>query len=165
MITLLPLDRTDWEAVAADPEAFARERQLSLGAAPELLRVIAAQTVSLLDQTGAAAAPWSGYLAVSNDRVVVGTCGFKAPPDRNGVVEIAYFTFPNFEGKGYASAMAADLVKRGEREVIVHRIQAHTLPERNASTRILEKTGFAHVGEVVDPEDGPVWRWERTGIG
>jgi len=22
--------------------------------------------------------------------------------------------------------------------------------------------GFAHLGQVVDPEDGPVWRWERA---
>jgi hypothetical protein len=35
-------------------------------------------------------------------------------------------------------------------------------PERNASVRILEKLGFAHLGQVVDPEDGPVWRWERA---
>ena len=41
-------------------------------------------------------------------------------------------------------------------------VRAHTLAERNASTRVLEKCGFGLVGEVVDPEDGPVWRWERT---
>ena len=37
----------------------------------------------------------------------------------------------------------------------------HTLPEPNASTRILEKTGFKRAGETIDPESGPVWRWER----
>jgi hypothetical protein len=41
-------------------------------------------------------------------------------------------------------------------------VRAHTLPERNASVRILEKLGFAHLGQIVDPEDGPVWRWERA---
>jgi len=43
----------------------------------------------------------------------------------------------------------------------VRLVQAHTLPETNASTRVLVKCGFHHVGMVVDPEDGPVWRWER----
>lgn len=43
------------------------------------------------------------------------------------------------------------------------RTRAHTLPERNASTRVLEKCGFTLVGEVVDPDDGVVWRWERPG--
>jgi len=32
----------------------------------------------------------------------------------------------------------------------------------NASTRVLVKCGFRHVGGVVDPEDAPVWRWERS---
>ena len=58
--------------------------------------------------------------------------------------------------------MAAALVARAMREPDVQIVVAHTLRERNASTRVLEKTGFALVGEVVDPEDGPVWRWERT---
>jgi hypothetical protein len=26
---------------------------------------------------------------------------------------------------------------------------------------VLEKNGFRFVGEAEDPEDGPVWRWER----
>jgi len=26
---------------------------------------------------------------------------------------------------------------------------------------VLEKCGFTHVGEVVDPEDGLVWRFEK----
>jgi RimJ/RimL family protein N-acetyltransferase len=40
-------------------------------------------------------------------------------------------------------------------------VRAHTLPEENASTRVLAKCGFRQVGEMVDPEDGLVWRWEK----
>jgi hypothetical protein len=43
----------------------------------------------------------------------------------------------------------------------VRTVIAHTLPEENASTRALRGNGFAHAGEVIDPEDGRVWRWER----
>jgi RimJ/RimL family protein N-acetyltransferase len=69
----------------------------------------------LFDRTGVIAQPWSGYLALDRERdTIVGTCGFKAPPDSEGVVEIAYFTFPAFEGFGVASAMAAQLVEDGE---------------------------------------------------
>lgn len=92
---------------------------------------------------------------------IVGTCGFKAPPDADGVVEIAYFTFPAFEGQGYASAMAEGLMHHAAGAAAVRRVRAHTLPEGNASTRILEKLGFELIGQVIDPEDGPVWRWER----
>jgi len=41
-------------------------------------------------------------------------------------------------------------------------VRAHTLPEANASTRVLTKCGFQRIGEVIDPEDGLVWRWERN---
>jgi ribosomal-protein-alanine N-acetyltransferase len=51
-----------------------------------------------------------------------------------------------------------DLAARDPR---VRLVRAHTLPEPNASTRVLQKCGFVHVGEVMDPEDGRVWRWQR----
>ena len=161
-IDLLALDRKDWQRVAEDPIAFAEERKLVLGAEPDLFRAVGQQTVSLFERTGVTGPPWSGYLAVDRVRdTIVGTCGFKAPPDAEGVAEIAYFTFPGFEGQGCASAMAAGLVERGNKAAGVCRLRAHTLPERNASTRILEKVGFERRGEIIDPEDGVIWRWER----
>jgi RimJ/RimL family protein N-acetyltransferase len=57
--------------------------------------------------------------------------------------------------------MAAALVEIAERTAGIARVRAHTLPEGNASTRILEKLGFERIGETVDPEAGQVWRWER----
>ena len=41
------------------------------------------------------------------------------------------------------------------------RVRAHTLPQPSASTRVLTKCGFRHIGAVIDPEDGLVWRWEK----
>ena len=58
--------------------------------------------------------------------------------------------------------MAAGLVERAERAIEVRRVRAHTRPEKNASTRILEKLGFERIGEIIDPEDGPVWRCDRA---
>jgi RimJ/RimL family protein N-acetyltransferase len=56
--------------------------------------------------------------------------------------------------------MAAGIVELAEGFAGI-RVRAHTLPERNASTRILEKLGFERIGQAVDPEVGQVWRWER----
>ena len=39
-------------------------------------------------------------------------------------------------------------------------VRAHTRLDGKASRRIREKLRFTCVGEVVDPEDGLVWRWE-----
>ena len=102
--------------------------------------------------------PWAGYLAEENGKLV-GTCAFKAPPV-SGSVEIAYFTFPEFEGRGVATRMAQELIAVAERHQ-AQQVRAQTLPETNASTRILEKLGFTFAGAVMHPEDGEVWEWRR----
>jgi GNAT superfamily N-acetyltransferase len=160
-VELLALDRRSWQQVAEDPTTFATDHGVTFGADLGLVRGVGAQTVALLERTGASP-PWSGYLAVDWIRgAVVGACGYTAPPDQAGEIEIAYFTFPAYEGQGYASAMARGLVDRAAMAPDVRRICAYTLPERNASARILERLGFAQIGEKIDPDAGPVWRWER----
>jgi RimJ/RimL family protein N-acetyltransferase len=112
-------------------------------------------------QATGAAAPWAGYLAIDPARrLVIGTCAFKGPPDADRAVEVAYFTFAGHEGRGYATAMARTLRDQAVADGTVRVVRAHTLPERNASARILEKLGFQHMGEVHDPEDGLIWRWD-----
>lgn len=104
---------------------------------------------------------WGGYLAVDRStREFVGSCCYKSSPDKDGKVEIAYFTYPAFEGRGYATAMASKLIQLASISPQVRQILAHTLPQKNASTRVLEKANMCYVGEVVDPEDGKVWRWQ-----
>jgi ribosomal-protein-alanine N-acetyltransferase len=104
--------------------------------------------------------PWLGYFG-RQDSVCIGTCGFKGAP-RSNRVEIAYFTFPGHEGRGYATLMARALIDKAwktEADVI---IAAQTLPNENASTTILRKLGFALVGIINHPEDGEVWEWKLS---
>ncbi len=106
--------------------------------------------------------PWiHGFLILdrASDRLI-GRCGFKGRPDLEGVVEIAYGVNPDEEGKGYATEAASELVKFAFEHDNVRKVRAHTLPENNASGRVLTKCGFQRTGEVIDPEDGRVWRWE-----
>ncbi|MFT5051592.1 MAG: ribosomal-protein-alanine N-acetyltransferase [Chlamydiales bacterium] len=103
--------------------------------------------------------PWIGYLAALDERVV-GTCGFKTPP-RAGRVEIAYFTFPDFEGRGIATRMASALLALAHEQAAATLVAAQTLPVRNPSHRILEKLGFRHVDTIQHPEDGTVWEWQH----
>jgi len=90
----------------------------------------------------------------------VGSCGFKGPPDANGTVEIAYGVAPEHQNRGYATEAAGGLVQFAFADTRVRVVCAHTLSEANASARVLVKCGFIAVGQVVDPEDGLVWRWE-----
>ena len=91
---------------------------------------------------------------------VVGSCGYKGPPDAEQSVEIAYGIQLPYQGRGYATEAARALSAFAFRSGQVKIVRAHTLPVNNASTRVLTKCGFERVGEVVDPEDGLVWRWE-----
>lgn len=122
----------------------------------EQLRKVVAQTLALPRQPE----PWGGYLAYDGERLI-GTCAFKNAPARDRPPELAYFTFPPFEGRGYAAAMARELVHlaRGQG---VHSVIAETLPEENPSTRVLRKVGFHRAGEGVDDEVGRTWRWSLT---
>jgi RimJ/RimL family protein N-acetyltransferase len=161
-VELLTLDGDEWRMLGDEPAAFADRRELLLGDQAGILRELGAGTAAFLARLGGEAR-WGSFLAVDPaGRLVIGTCSYKGPPDADGAVEIAYFTFPPYEGRGYASSMAALLIARAGAPPPARSVRAHTLPERNASVRILEKLGFAHLGQVVDPEDGPVWRWERA---
>jgi len=108
--------------------------------------------------------PWKiGFAIVHKiDRIVMGMCGFTAPPDSDGVVEIGYGIAPSYQGSGYASEAAQALVNFASRDARVRTARAHTFAQNNASTRVLEKSGFKKCGEAVDPEtNAPVWRWEK----
>lgn len=107
--------------------------------------------------------PWQlGFAIVHPESgCVMGSAGFKGAPDPAGVVEVAYGIAPGFEGRGFATEATNALVDFAFATESVHTVRAHTLPAPNASTRVLVKCRFQYTGEVVDPEDGPVWRWER----
>jgi [ribosomal protein S5]-alanine N-acetyltransferase len=106
--------------------------------------------------------PWvHGFtIADRETNARVGKCGFTGGPNSDGLVEIAYAIEPAQQGKGYATEAAAALTRFALGDSSVRKVIAHTLPEVNASTRVLTKCGFRHTGELVHPEDGLVWRWE-----
>jgi ribosomal-protein-alanine N-acetyltransferase len=92
--------------------------------------------------------PWICYYAEENGELV-GSAAFKGKPINN-TVEIAYGTFEKHQ--------LVDLSMATDPSI---RITARTLPEKNYSTRILEKNNFVLLGFVTDPEDGEVWEWEH----
>ena len=101
--------------------------------------------------------PWIGYLVI-RDNQIVGTCSFVGKP-KDGRVEIAYWTFKEFEGQGIASFSCRELIliSKGTDPTII--ITAKTSPEHNASTKILERNGFEFSGIVHDVDIGDAWEW------
>lgn len=106
--------------------------------------------------------PWMWGFLVSHkkDQLVIGTAGFKGPPDEAGQVEVAYAIVPDYENCGHATSCLGLLVQFAFASDEVATVCAHTLPNANASTRVLDKNGFRMTGPVQDIADGPVWRWE-----
>ena len=101
--------------------------------------------------------PWVGYFAHNNNQVV-GTGGFTEQP-KDGKIEIAYWTFKEFEGQGIASFVCKQLItiaKTTDPEII---ITAKTAPEHNASTKILQNNGFTFTEITLDDEIGNAWFW------
>ena len=107
--------------------------------------------------------PWTHGVALVERATgtVVGTAGFKAPPDAEGVVELAYGLAPAYQGRGYAREAARALSEYALGTGGARCVRAHTLADHGPSARVLAACGFTLVGEVHDPEDGLVWRWER----
>ncbi|MBD1848442.1 GNAT family N-acetyltransferase [Leptolyngbya sp. FACHB-711] len=115
-------------------------------------------------RAASSANPWTHGFAIvlKTSGAVIGSCGYKGPPNSDRVVEIAYGVDADHQGRGYATEAAAALTRYALESSRVRLVCAHTRPEENASTRVLTKCGFRWAGEVNDPEDGLVWRWERT---
>lgn len=139
------------EEVLASIEAMSASDRAEVS--PEWLARVKAST---------SADPWMHGFAVVHraSGTVIGSCGYKGPPGREAVVEIAYGVDPAYQGRGYATEAAGALIAFAFGSGRVRLVRAHTRPEESASTRVLTKCRFKRVGEMVDPEDGLVWRWE-----
>ncbi|MCA1673410.1 MAG: GNAT family N-acetyltransferase, partial [Actinobacteria bacterium] len=86
--------------------------------------------------------------------------GWKGKPV-DGAAELGYAVAPARQGRGIATAVVRELLARA-RGAGVRKVIAHTRPEPSPSTSVLARCGFRKVDEVVDPDDGPVWRWETS---
>lgn len=144
-VAVIRLVQINQDALAAEPVPDA-----------PLSREVLAANASMYRRSGFHP-PWVAYLVVDKRRCV-GTCAFKGAPRENRV-EIAYFTFPEYEGKGLATQMAEALVDIARAQIPAITVTAQTLAEENASTHILAKLGFKRVGTAEDDEAGLVWEW------
>jgi ribosomal-protein-alanine N-acetyltransferase len=159
VLEFIPATRKLLRRLASDPQEFAAEYNIRLH---EVAQPVARQSLTFMKSFPYETAPeWFGYLVVEQEtRQLAGMCSLKGPP-ADGVVEIAYYSFPGFEGRGIGTEMARFLVERAATLPGVTAVIAHTAAERNASNRILEKIGMKFAGE--EQEDGmPIWRWEKA---
>lgn len=101
--------------------------------------------------------PWVAYVIIKKNQVV-GTCSFTGKPI-DGKVEIAYWTFKEYEKQGIASFACKELIAIAKKEVPNIVLTAKTAPENNISTRILKNNGFIYSRVVQDDDIGDAWLW------
>jgi len=103
---------------------------------------------------------WWTWLPIhKKDNLLIGSCGYKGKPEE-GMVEIGYEVIEPYRNKGFATEIALALVKNAFEYKDVNLVQAHTLADKNPSTKVLVKCGFQWVEEVEEEEDGTIWKWE-----
>jgi [ribosomal protein S5]-alanine N-acetyltransferase len=104
---------------------------------------------------------WGARLFVAGDPPeLVGWGGFKGPPE-DGVVELGYEIAESRRERGLATAATRAMLTEAFADDRVTTVIAHTLPERNASNRVLEKAGFRFDGEALEHGE-TVWRFSLT---
>jgi RimJ/RimL family protein N-acetyltransferase len=157
ILEFIPATMKAARQLADEPEAFAAEFGIGLH---EVSQEVGRASAEFLKSFPYENRPkFLGYFAIEGEsQQMCGVGGFKGPPVE-GAVEIAYYTFPGFEGRGIGTEMARFLAEQARAMPEVTLVVAHTLRERNASVGILEKIGMRFAGD--DEEDGEtVWRWE-----
>lgn len=104
---------------------------------------------------------WSSRLFVAGEPPeLIGWGGFKGPP-ADGVVELGYEIAEARRGRGLATAAVRAMVAEAFADPAVGEVIAHTLAERNASNRVLEKAGF-RFDRQMRQDDAVVWRFRLT---
>ena len=123
-----------------------------IAALPDFTREPIAITVDLYRRVGFVP-PWVSYFEML-DNDCVGLCAFKSPPIDN-TAEIAYWTFPDFEGRGIATQAARELVAIALATDPNMRVIAQTLPELNASGACSRRTALCSRGALTIPKMAP----------
>lgn len=108
-------------------------------------------------------ARWLGvYVIAKVDGVetLVGTAGYKGPPDATGTVEIGYSLVEDYHRRGIGTEVVQALVSRAFVDARVQRVTAETPLSFDASRGLLEKNGFRLAGHRSDPEEGELALYE-----
>jgi len=109
-----------------------------------------------LQKAEAGDAGWNLWFCIRRaPRELIGNAGFKGRP-KDGWVEIGYSMLEMHQRHGYATEAARALLSWAFQRPVVQRVVADTLPGLAPSIRVMEKSGFAFVG------DGPVEDGMRT---
>jgi len=120
---------------------------------PEMLRLLRAMNVRLRE------AGCQGNWLILAGNEVVGLCGYKRPPLRDGRVEIGYGIAKGRRGLGYATRAVEALLQQARADSSLSAITAATSSANIVSQHVLKRNGFVRTGTSYDPDDGELIWW------
>jgi RimJ/RimL family protein N-acetyltransferase len=106
----------------------------------------------------------AAWLIVEDDEIV-GLCSLKHAPDADGAVEIGYGVAASRRGRGLAQRAVAEVLAWARSDFRIRAVTAETSVDNGPSQRVLERNGFARVGERTDSEDGNLVCWRASVAG
>jgi len=99
---------------------------------------------------------WPMFLFVDADRSsIVGSGGFLAGPDSNGLVQVGYEVAPACRGRGIATEAMLEVVAR---KPDAH-LAAAVTPANQPSIAVLRKLGFRETGRIIRHGDEVLTLW------
>jgi RimJ/RimL family protein N-acetyltransferase len=108
-----------------------------------------------------AAEPWLIRAIAVPDGEVVGHAGYHGPPDERGMVEVGYFVLEAHRRRGYARAALQGLIGYAAQQR-ARVVRASVSPDNAPSLELVRSSGFVHIGEQWDDEDGLELVFERS---
>ncbi len=129
--------------------------QVPEGWPAEELKEVVPYFINLLSQSPDMAGRFCWFIVEKEQDIVVGSIGFKAMPDKNGIVEIGFGIDPVFRQKGYATEAVKGLISWALSQNDIQKVIAECELDNKSSVRVLEKAGMQKAGV-----EGDMIKWE-----
>jgi [ribosomal protein S5]-alanine N-acetyltransferase len=97
---------------------------------------------------------WALYYVIEHGEhggTVIGTAGYKGPPDEAGTVEIGYGILEQYRRNGYATEASRALIENAFADPRVRSVVAETYPHLTASIAVMQNCGLTFLGEGSEP--------------
>jgi ribosomal-protein-alanine N-acetyltransferase len=96
---------------------------------------------------------WTAYTI--DTKVMVGDLCIVGEPNAEGVIEIGYGTYPQFQGKGYMSEIVSGIISWAKTQEAVKAIIANTSIDNTASLKVLQRNSFINIQII---EEQSLWK-------
>lgn len=157
-LRIFPLTPEQLHLWVENVPALERELGYSYRGVPTEDRPLAAIKKLLAQAEASSPESWpyctAWILVQKEDQAIIGSAGFKGPPDQNGEVEISYAMGTGYRRRGYMTEAVEAICRWALAQPGVAHITAETNLVSYPSQRILERLGFQKYRD----EDTLWWR-------